>query len=602
MQFTVEQIRSVRNNYLEKPYPNFSLEEVCRRRRGAQTKLVRGEKAWQAKGSAQSTEEWVARKVQGSLNKMSARNFNQLVAELKTKELFATKEILTNVVSIIFQKALDEPENSKLYAGVCFQLAVYEVSISDTAEGERPNSELRNAVVSKSQNEFKNFRIDNHITEGMSQEEVDLAQTNFMRRKRANIRFVGELYLSDVLSNSTIFVILGVIMEAAMAGGCPPSENIELLAELFQTIGERLDKQQRKFVDHYFELLADFVKRADNPYPHRIRFKIMDLLDLRKTGWGTKLKGKASGSTATKKLPSGTPSSPTSKKAATLDKSWRDQAAKPASLANAATSSTKVTNSAAASPSPKAQEPAAPLVKFDLRVQALFREWVGDVSNDFIPQWINEFNNCDRTFQTAEELCIAVAMEVIKEACTTTRKEAQREACSFLIVGLFLMDCEMFAGLAGALAAAIEDGLLEDVPKFSERFMHMLRLTSSEEEEVNANVYYDAANVLRMTYNQLSYVDESTVDTLMGFWSKVPVPEADDSEPVILNFQVLYTLCDDAGAKNGLELFLCRIVDSLHQMGIVEGTTIEEMLTSEAPGNPLFTKMVAEYKRVKNIQ
>ncbi|CCW64629.1 unnamed protein product [Phytomonas sp. EM1] len=634
MQFSVEQIRSVRNNYLDPPYPGFTLDEVCRRRRATQTKLVRGENAWKAKGTAQTTEEWVSRLVQGSLNKLSERNFDEIMRKLRTKELFSTNGILTNVVNLIFYKAIDEPVNSKLYAAVCFNLAKYEVALNDS-DNSRPKSELRNAIVATAQREFKELRrSEDKDDKNLSEEALDQLRSNFMRRKRANIRFVGELCLNGVLSHTTIFSIFEVIMRAATEGGFPESENIEIISELLHTIGEYMDKQDKKRMDHYFELLAGLIKKSDNPYPHRIRFKIMDVLDLRKSAWGTKPKpqqtvkfsaGNAAGKGATPP-PVASKKSSEGRVSESGSKSWRDVASSKLAVAPSSSAPIKMSTStsgtkhqaagaqggkgAANAPSPAAaaiELPSAdasavtrssktPMVKFELRVRSLLQEWVSDYANDFVPQWINEFNNCDRTFASDGDLCVAVAVQVITEACITTRKEAQREACSFLIVGLYLMDEEMLRGFTGALASAIEDGILEDVPKFPERFMHMLRLTSSE-KEINADVYYDAANVLCMAFNQLDDTYESNVDTLLDFWSKVPQPTAEE-EAVNLGFPVIYSLCEPKEPKEGLDKLLGAIIFSLRQMGIVDADTSEELLNTEVPDNVFYNKVTQEYRRL----
>uniref|UniRef100_A0A0A9XHC5 Eukaryotic translation initiation factor 4 gamma 3 n=1 Tax=Lygus hesperus TaxID=30085 RepID=A0A0A9XHC5_LYGHE len=165
-----------------------------------------------------------------------------MLGQLKTRELFASADTRRSVVELIFKKALDEPEHSKLYARICFGLAMYEVSLNEP--GTRPKSELRNAIVYTAQNEFRQFKSDEALAEkshALTQDEKEYTLSQFMRRKRANIRFIGQLFLNDVLSHSTMLVILNITMKEAVDGGFPASENIELLAELLSTVGERLD-------------------------------------------------------------------------------------------------------------------------------------------------------------------------------------------------------------------------------------------------------------------------------------------------------------------------------------------------------------------------
>ncbi|AYU77747.1 eukaryotic translation initiation factor 4 gamma, putative [Leishmania donovani] len=630
MQFTVEQIRSVRNNYLEPPYPGFSLDEVVRRRRLTQTKLVRGENAWVAKGTAQTTEEWVQRLLHGTLNKLTEENKDIMIDKLLTKELFATEDIMNMVVNIIFKKALDEPENSKLYAGVCHSLALYEANVlRDGHKGERPQSQLRDAIISTVQHEFRTLSKELSKMEDKSEEELEYEWSNVMRRKRSNMRFIGELYLCTALTHSTMFTVMDLTMRCSDKTGFPSSENIELLAALLNTIGDRLDQNHKKTLDRYFTSLENFNKKPDCPYPPRIRFKIMDLLDLRKRGWGSKPKPVKAALPPSHGKDKKCATAPPPKKggrdqgsAAAASKSWRDAAtmktgtaaapasstgkglngrgmssASPAANTTALSTSAAVTVTATAPAGASFRDeasPQVPLVKFELRVASMFQEWVADRTNDVILHWVDQFNTCDRFFESESELCVAVAQEVIHSACTTTRKDAQREAFSFLVVGLYMIDTEVFDGFASALASAIEDGLLEDVPKFGERFMSMLRLTSTE-QETRADVYFDAANVLRLTYNRLESPDDSAVDTLMSFWDRVPLPSTDEENMIRMDLDVVYSLCNPEGAQDGLEKLLSRIIHSMLQMQLMDAEVLDEFLCLDVQEG-VCAKVIADYK------
>ncbi|KPA78081.1 putative eukaryotic translation initiation factor 4 gamma [Leptomonas pyrrhocoris] len=638
LQFTVDQIRSVRNNYREPPYPGFCLEEIVRRRRTGQTKLVRGENAWVAKGAADSEKEWVQRLVQSTLNKLTTKNNDVMLEKLCVREIFHKSEITDMVVDMIFKKALDEPENAKLYAGVCFSLAMYEASVVNEIEkGKQLQSDLRDAVIRSTQEQFNMARREQPNTEGMCEEEAEMLCLNKMRRQRSNMTFVGELYLCTVLSNRTMFEILTTTIHPQGDNKYPTNGSIELFVALLTTVGERMDAAHKKELDGYFKTLTGFLKKADCPYPHRIRFKIMDLLDLRKNGWGAKAKvAKPPAAAAThgkEKKGATTASSPpaAAKRGGGRDgtaafstgdpKSWRDtgsnakssgspRAVSPAgsglglqnrgtgaSSSGAAAYAAAATNAGAADEAAFRGTPApeVPLVKFELRVAAMFQEWVSERSNDMILHWVEQFNTCDRVFESESELCVAVALEVIKSACLTTRKDAQREAFSFLVVGLFMIDTEVFDGFAGALATAIEDGLLEDTPKFGERFMNMLRLTSTE-QETRADVYFDAANVLRLTYNRLEEADDFAVDTLMTFWDRVPHVSTDEENMIRMELDVLYNVCNPEGAQPGLERLLSRIIRSMLELELMEPGVMDEFLSLELEDG-LCAKVIADYKQ-----
>lgn len=637
MQFTVEQILSVRNNYREPPYPGFSLEEVVRRRRTGQTKLVRGENAWVAKGAADTEKEWVQRLVQSTLNKLTVKNNDIMLEKLCVREIFHKSEITDMVVNMIFRKALDEPENAKLYAGVCLSLALYEANVVNEAQkGERPQSDLRDAIIRSAQEQFRLAKEELPTTEGMCEEEIEMLRLNTMRRQRSNMTFVGELYLATVLSHSTMFDLLSITIRPPKDAKYPTNDYIELLVALLTTVGERLDSSHKKNLDTYFNALAGFLKKPDCPFPHRIRFKIMDLLDLRKNGWGAKtkaVKSTAAASSHTKeKKSNATATSPSSSSAAggngaagrrgnaesiasgSGSKNWRDtapsgsgvksfgspRATSPAGAGlglNGRGTGAAASTSASDTAVRETPAPEVPLVKFELRVASMFQEWVADRTNDMILHWVEQFNTCDRVFESESELCVAVALEVIKSACLTTRKDAQREAFSFLVVGLYMVDTEVFDGFASALATAIEDGILEDTPKFGERFMSMLRLTSTE-QETRADVYFDAANVLRLTYNRLEEPDDFAIDTLMTFWDHVPHLSTDEENMIRMDLDVLYNVCNPEGAQRGVEKLLSRIIHSMFELELMEPEVLAEFLSlDEEEEDGLCARVVADYKQ-----
>nr|CCC92231.1 unnamed protein product [Trypanosoma congolense IL3000] len=592
--YSIAQIREMQPLYREPPYPGFSLEEACRRKRQTQTKLVRGPNAWVARGSAKSTNEWVERLVRGSLNKLSAANFDEIVAKLQTDTIFSSQEALRMTVSIIFNKALEEPENSKFYAGVCYKLAEYEVSLNTSkwqADGKR-RSELRNAVVGVAQTEFQNRRKV-PTADGLAGEEAEKQRLSFMRRQLANMKFIGELFMHRVLSHNTMMDIINSILQEAENGGYPTSEDIEFIIELFHTIGKNLDNitALKPKLDDYFKLL-EHLKDQKEVYPPRIRFKMLNLIELRRDrNWEERSSIVPNTSASIHKEPqrvadkgatrppqtvnSGNapggvkkgknvapPDSAVNQQGGTAcasrdawgvatPQNWRDVVKSKASCSNSG---------------PGVSEP----VDFEARVRSLFQGWVSDCGNECIPNWTDEFRGCDRHFSSKSDLSRAVATQVVREACKTTKKDAQLDASKFIIIGIYLEDDEVFDAFSTALATAIEEGILEDVPKFSERFVRMLEIVSGD--DVLTDVYYDTARVLCTTYGMLCDPDETVLNTLMGFWEKVPPPEAE--QPPKFPLPVIESLVSMAKPqKTQLAGF---IIASLHAMGLVDNDTIDE--------------------------
>ncbi|KAG8345750.1 putative eukaryotic translation initiation factor 4 gamma [Trypanosoma vivax] len=608
----IQQILDLRSSFCEPPYPGFSLEEACRRKRLTQTKLVRGPNAWVARGSAKSTEEWVERLVRGSLNKVSAANFDEIVLRLQSNTIFSSDETLNLTVSIIFKKALEEPENSKVYAGVCYKLAQYEVSLKSSAcvEKGKKFSKLRNAIVGVAQSEFQG-RQNVPSVEGLDAEEAEQRRAAFMRRKLANMTFIGELFMHKVLSHNTMMDIIQVIMQVAEKGGYPTCDDIEFLTELFLTVGQSLDAipELRPKLDSYFKLL-ERLKDHKEVYPPRIHFKMLNLIELRRDhNWEHRVAAVPRTSAHTHKDPHRLPDKGASRSPITLNTSsvsggsgggsakkgkhlvFPDSApvSQPPPAHAAGKEATgfldlsswrnvvQGTDSAA-----DARDPNVPdMATFKARVRSLLNEWVARRTDECIEKWIDEFNEFRNHFSTEHEISVAVAAEVVREACMTTKVDAQLEGSSFLIVGIFLADKEVFHGFAMALASALDEGILEDVPKFGERFITMLRFITHNDG--SADEYHDTACILCNAYSMLHEKDETSIDTLIEeFWKKI-LPSPKSASP-LLPFSVVKSLV--AMSNEGGPGLVGRIVASLYNAGLLEEEKVKSWCEdhSEAEG------------------
>ncbi|TMW57135.1 hypothetical protein Poli38472_003060 [Pythium oligandrum] len=120
-----------------------------------------------------------------------------------------------------------------------------------------------------------------------------------MRAKRlmlGNIRFIGELYKTDLLNQivvqSCIFHLLGLELvkgesEQDLAGQevrLPDEEDIEALCKLLATVGKKYDQPQRQNIMKI--IIFRLVKLIDDKkLPSRSRFLITDILEMRDHLW-----------------------------------------------------------------------------------------------------------------------------------------------------------------------------------------------------------------------------------------------------------------------------------------------------------------------------
>jgi hypothetical protein len=455
----------------------------------------------------------------------------------------------------------------------------------------------------------------------MEEEERD----RVVRKKRANIKFIGQLFIQKVLSQQIMMTIIQDILRtervaalteaansASSSGGSPPgpspkektaaatelfvpsSIHIDVLVELLETIGRALDQPSsdcKKLLNYHFEklkLLCDPAPpgSAREKYPAKFRFKLMNLVELRERDWNPrvvksdtqapttlqeqevkqaqKLQQGVALATMGAKSPVATPNSRGTARRFPPTPSFPDSPS-----ANAGGSASTPSSSSNAQPgwrtlrAPQGREthgytphsPASHIVgptydasvPLEKRVKDLRLTWNGESA---VPgNWMLRFKTLEDA-GTDDELFRSIVACVVREACTTTRKDAQLDASRFLLLGLEVDERLLFAGLTTCLAAAIEEGVMEDSPKFNERFVAVLHTTSNK--DTAEELYGDTAKLLYTTFQTLATRDdepmrlEEVLPLLEEVWRQLPVPGA---------------------APAGLEGFVVQCVVDLRQEG-----------------------------------
>ncbi|CAG5099086.1 Oidioi.mRNA.OKI2018_I69.XSR.g16237.t1.cds [Oikopleura dioica] len=203
------------------------------------------------------------RNVRAVLNKLTPENFQKLIKELSNYN-FCTPNQLNEVVTLIFEKAVDESKYCRLYALLCVRL-----------NSELPNFEEKGCVfttfqkllLTKLQREFDRRRHGN----------VDPGS----REKRQLLglsAFIGELYQLRLIREITVHECLKDLLRKEDA------EALECLVAIMETSGEQLDHDQAKnLMNQYFKRIQKF-SNADQ-LPSRVRFRLLDLIDLRSRDW-----------------------------------------------------------------------------------------------------------------------------------------------------------------------------------------------------------------------------------------------------------------------------------------------------------------------------
>lgn len=220
----------------------------------------------------------VFRKVRGILNKLTPEKFQKLSDDLLRIEL-SSSVILKGVILLIFEKALDEPKYSSMYAQLCKRLS------EEAPNFEPPDSPctFRVLLLNKCRNEFENraatFKKYGYGDNSLEEEE----RRQFAKRKMlGNIKFIGELGKLEILAESILHRCIQELLITRK--GDDPSEDLECLCQILRTCGRILDTNKgKKLMDQYFERMALLAENSD--LAPRIRFMLKDVIDLRIDGW-----------------------------------------------------------------------------------------------------------------------------------------------------------------------------------------------------------------------------------------------------------------------------------------------------------------------------
>jgi hypothetical protein len=580
MQYSVQQILAVKDLYKDPPFPGFSLDEVCRRKKASSHgPLKRGENAWCVKQITDATN-GVSRKVQSALNKLAPEKYDEVVKDLKVADYICTEALREIVVDLIFNKALIEPGYSEMYAKLCFDIARFEISLPGLSEADKKKSKFRDTIIRHAQREFQS---DVSVLNGLSGEERADAEARLVRKKRANIKFIGHLFIERVLSQQIMMSIVQDILHtervaalndaAAPSGGGSPSSpsgagpspkaemfvpisiNIEVLAELLETTGKTLDTtpECKKLLNLHFDKLRQLSNRdpKETGYEARTKFKLMNLVELREWDWVPRItrsdtqapttlqeqearqaQKQAQGLTMSARSPTATPNSRGNNRR--FPPAFPDSPAGTGAPTPPAHGTWRTVTAPLQRETP-AYTPHSPVsstgpsygsdVPLEKRVKDLRLSWNGESA--LTGNWMARFKSLEDA-GTDDDLIRSIVAAVVREACTTTRKDAQEDASKFVVNGMEVEECLLFGGLSLCLANAIEEGIMEDSPKFNERYVMILQMTNNK--ETVEELYCDAAKLLYVTCQSLTTKAEEAMrlDEILPLveeiWRQLPVP------------------------------------------------------------------------------
>lgn len=205
----------------------------------------------------------IFRRVRGILNKLTPEKFDKLSDDLLKEEL-NSDVVLKGVILLLFEKALDEPKYSAMYAQLCRRLCE-EIRSADQPEP----CPFRNVLLSSCRAQFVNRS----------------KHTNNKRKSLGNIKFIGELCKLGILQRGILYMCLIQLLENKTAKTHDEmAEDLECVCQILRTCGHILDTDEaQKMMNQIFNRIASLSKNVKLPI--RIRFMLRDIIELRRDKW-----------------------------------------------------------------------------------------------------------------------------------------------------------------------------------------------------------------------------------------------------------------------------------------------------------------------------
>ncbi|EAS29106.3 translation initiation factor 4G [Coccidioides immitis RS] len=243
-------------------------------------------------------------KVKSNLNKMTPEKFDkisdQILAIVAQSKDESDGRTLRQVIQLTFEKATDEAHWAPLYAKFCMRMLE---SMSPEIQDENIKDKHGNVVcggslfrkylLNRCQEEFeRGWKVNlPPKPEGTTDEAAMLSDEYYIaaaakRRGLGLVKFIGELFKLSMLSDRIMHECVKKLVDYE---GVPEEAEIESLTNLLRTIGATLDRSSDKghmMMNAYFERIDKMVQTPG--LPSRLKFMLMDIIDLRKANWVSK--------------------------------------------------------------------------------------------------------------------------------------------------------------------------------------------------------------------------------------------------------------------------------------------------------------------------
>eukprot|EP01084_Bolivina_argentea_P064889 118288_1 len=290
-----EEVSPSSHTYIAKNISSTQVEQVSTKPKKSSVKPLSSFRSQGAWGRGRKILDPMAQftaKITIRLNKITMDNFNTLSDQLigiYTDDITNTEQ-LTKLVTLIFEKTVQEHVYGPLYAKLCVALSAKnksfdEVVMTSGGKKETRQVDFKNVLVKVCQKEFQKGKRKTVFTSDMDKTDRDNEEIKQKKILLGTMKFIGQLYLKQLIPSKIMIVCLEHLVGGM--SGKPTEDDIEGACTLIETVGKTLDEDQSvnsPELRKYYQKLES-IERNSSKYSPRIRILIQNLIDLRKNGW-----------------------------------------------------------------------------------------------------------------------------------------------------------------------------------------------------------------------------------------------------------------------------------------------------------------------------
>jgi translation initiation factor 4G len=195
----------------------------------------------------------------------------------------ADATLFKGVVKLIFEKALWEPKFNDMYAELCRQ--INDKCPEVPQKGQQPLN-FRAYLLGLCQAQFNSKpEAEDPRLASLSSDERDLVEFKKRRRILGNVNFISSLFKIGFVPERVLHGCVKTLLDASLLN--KQELEIECLCKLLTCSGSTADTPRAKaYIDAYFKKIQGL--QQDRSLAPRLRFMLMDLMDLRAKNWVTK--------------------------------------------------------------------------------------------------------------------------------------------------------------------------------------------------------------------------------------------------------------------------------------------------------------------------